>query len=147
MIKRAYFFPMIIAMAFAFLLIFSPQMGKSESPETLKLPSGEMVCDLKGEWSALYDFFGTCMRWPGYKGILEIKQEGDKLVAIKVSGGGLSGKGDEVIRGQLDQKGFKKVERYIPGWGWNQCKGEITNDCRKMVLDEEGCAKITLERK
>jgi hypothetical protein len=147
MIKKIYSYAMIFAVAVAFFLIFCPQMGKSESPGTLKLLSGEVVCDLRGEWSALYEFFGTCMQWPGHKGILEIKQEGDRLVAIKVSGGGLSGKGDEVIRGQLDEKGFKKVERYIPGWGWTQCKGGITSDCRKMVLDHEGCAKITLERK
>ena len=147
MIKRVYWLPMIFAAALAFFFIFSPQMGKSESPGTIKLPSGEMVCDLNGEWNALFENYGTCMQFGSIKTVVNIKQAGDTFVAIKVSGGGYAKKGDEVIRGDLDQKGFKTVERYATWWGWSRCKGEITNECKKMVMDHEWCTKITLERK
>ena len=147
MIKKVYSFLKTFAVAFAFLFIFPPPMGKSESPGTIKLPSGEMVCDLNGEWNALFEIYGGCMQWGTIKMIVNIKQGGDRFVATKLSGGGSSTKGDEVIKGELDQKGFKKVERYSPYWGWSLCKGEITNACKKMVMDHEGCQKITLEKK
>jgi hypothetical protein len=148
MIKRAYPFPMIFAVAFAFLFIFSPQMGKSESPRTITLPSGEMVCDLSGEWNVLFEFYGQCVGPASVKNIVKIKQEGNRFVAIKLSGPGKLKKGDEVIRGELDQKGFKTGERLTPAWRtWSSCKGEITDDCKKIIMDEVGCSKITLERK
>jgi len=82
MIKKVYSFPTVFAVAVALFLIFYPQMGKSESPRTITLPSGEVVCDLRGEWNALYEHYGTCMRYGRIKNILEIKQEGDKIRAI-----------------------------------------------------------------
>ena len=148
MIKRIYPFPMIFAVAFAFLFIFSPQMGKSESPRTITLPSGKMVCDLSGEWNALYEHYKSCVGHGSYKTIVKIKQEGNRFVAIKLSGPGMAKKGAEVIRGELDQKGFKKGERLLPQWKtWSSCNGEITYDCKKIIIDEVGCLKITLERK
>ena len=149
MIKRVYSLPMILAVAFAFLFIFSPQMGKSESLRTITLPSGEKVCDLNGEWNAVYENYGgECARWGTLKSILQIKQQGNKFVAIKLSGGGTLSKGDEVIRGELDQKGLKKIEYFQTGWRlWAECKGEITDGCKKIMFENVGCTKATLERK
>jgi hypothetical protein len=138
---------MIFAVAFAFIFIFSPQMGKSEPPRTITLPSSEMVCDLNGEWNAVYENYRTCAHWGKQKVILQIKQEGNKFVAIKLSGGDPSTKGNEVLRGELDQKGFKTVETFAGRFGWSLCKGKINNACKEMVLDHQGCTEVTLERK
>ena len=147
MIKKGYSFPTVFAVAVALLLIFYPQMGKSESPRTITLSSGEVVCDLNGEWNALFDYYAGCA-WGGkQKVILQIKQEGNKFVVIKLSGGDPTTKGDEVIRGELDQKGFKTVEKYAGRLGWALCKGEITDACKKMVIDHEGCTQVALDRK
>jgi hypothetical protein len=54
---------MILVVAFASLFIFSIKMGKSESPRTITLPSGEKVCDLNGEWNPLNESYGQYMRW------------------------------------------------------------------------------------
>ena len=148
MIKKIYSYEIFFAIAVAFLLILCPQMGKSESPRTITLQSGEVVCDLNGEWTALYENYGQCSAAGNQEAILQIKQEGNKFVAIKLSGGTPASKGDELIRGELDQKGFKTVERFQAGWRlWARCKGEITNDCKKIIMDDESCAKVTLERK
>jgi len=148
MIKWAYPFPMILALAFAFLNIFSPQMGKSESPRTTTLPSGEMVCDLNGEWNALFEHFGTCMNAGSWKAIIKVKQEGNRFVGTKLSGGNPVTIGKEVIRGELDQKGYKKGEIYMPNWRlWADCKGKIADSCKKIIMDEGSCVQVTLERK
>jgi hypothetical protein len=143
--KKGYSFPTVFAVAVALLLIFYPQKGKSESPRTITLSSGEVVCDLNGEWNALFDYYGGCA-WGGkQKVILQIKQEGNKFVAIKLSGGDPSSKGNELIRGEIDQKGFKKVETFYLGWSLSN--GKITNACKKMVIDNPSCTEVTLERK
>jgi hypothetical protein len=148
MINRDYSVPMIFAVALAFFFIFSPQKGKSESPRTITLQSGEVVCDLNGEWNALYENYGQCAHWGKQKVILQIKQEGNKFVAIKLSGGDPSTKGNEVIRGELDQKGLKKIQFFSVGWRmWADSKGEITDGCKKIIFEDAGCLKATVERK
>ncbi len=148
MIKRVYSLPVIFAVAFAFFFIFSPQLGKSESPRTITLSNGEMVCDLNGEWNALYEHFGTCMHAGSWKAIVKVKQEGNRFVGIKLSGGNPVTIGQEVIRGELDQKGYKKGEIYMPNWRlWADCKGKIADSCKKIIMDEGSCVQVTLERK
>ena len=48
--------------------------------KTLTLESGEVVCDLNGEWAALFEHYGS-MEWVGnIKGTLMIEQQGNKFV-------------------------------------------------------------------
>jgi len=148
MIKSVYSLPMISAVALTLFLIFSPQMGKSESPGIITLPSGEKVCDLNGEWNALFEHFGTCMNAGSWKAIVKVKQEGNRFVGTKLSGGNPVTIGKEVIRGELDQKGYKKGEIYMPNWRWwADCKGKIADSCKKIIMDEGSCVQVTLERK
>ena len=148
MVKKIYSYAIIFAVAVAFLLIFCPQMGKSESPRSITLPGGEVVCDLNGEWNALYENYGGCSQAGKQEAILQIKQEGNKFVAIKLSGGGAATKGTELIRGELDQKGLKKTEMYLALWGlWANSKGEIADACKKIMIENVGCVKATLQRK
>ena len=148
MIKRVYSLPMISAVAFTLFLIFSPQMGKSESPGIITLPSGEKVCDLNGEWNAFFEHFGACMHAGSWKAIVKVKQEGNRFVGIKSDGGNPVTLGKEVIRGELDQTGYKKGEIYMPNWiSWANCKGKIADGCKKIIMDEGSCVQVTLERK
>jgi hypothetical protein len=69
-------------------------------------------------------------------------------LAIKLSGGGPSTKGNEVIRGELNPKGLKKGDSFQRGWRlWTDGKGEITDGCKKIMMDDRSCVKSTLERK
>ena len=148
MIKKVYSLPMIFAVAFTLFLTFPPQMGKSESPGIITLPSGEKVCDLNGEWNAFFEHFGTCMHAGSWKAIVKVRQEGNRFVGIKSSGGNPVTIGKEVIRGELDQKGYKKGEIYMPNWRlWANCKGKIADGCKKIIMDEGSCVQVTLERK
>jgi hypothetical protein len=148
MIKKIYSYGIFFAIAVAFLLILCPQMGKSESPRTITLQSGEVVCDLNGEWTALYENYGQCSAAGNQEAILQIKQEGNKFVAIKLSGGGPADKGTEVIRGELDQKGLKKAEMNLVLLGlWENSEGEIADACKKIIINNVGCVKGTLQRK
>jgi hypothetical protein len=146
--RKIFIFMGIISVTLTFSFIVFAQGEKGGPPKTIKLPSGEMVYDLNGEWNALYEHFGTCMHAGSWKAIVKVKQEGNRFVGIKLSGGNPVTIGQEVIRGELDQKGYKKGEIYMPNWRlWADCKGKIADSCKKIIMDEGSCVQLTLERK
>jgi hypothetical protein len=137
-----------VLVCFIGLIIFISSLHGQGSKKTTTLPSGDVVCDLNGEWTALYENYGQCAAAGNQEAILQIKQEGNKFVAIKLSGGGPADKGTEVIRGELDQKGLKKAEMYLVLLGlWANSEGEIADACKKIIINNVGCVKGTLQRK
>ncbi len=115
--------------------------------KTLTLPTGEVVCDLNGEWDALYEHYGP-MQWVGnLKGTLAITQQGDTFVAKTTTDSAWSPKGTEKIRGELDKNGIKKAQYSIPSMGWADAKGEIGKNGDKIVFDTGQGVKVILERK
>jgi hypothetical protein len=60
-------------------LFISTAYSQTEK-KTVTLPSGEVVCDLNGEWNALYEHYGP-MEWVGnIKGMIMIVQQGNTFV-------------------------------------------------------------------
>jgi hypothetical protein len=51
------------------------------------------------------------------------------------------------MRGELDKDGIKKAQYSLPNFGWTDAKGEMSEDCGKLVLDTGIGVKATLERK
>ncbi len=115
--------------------------------KTLALPSGEVVCDLNGEWSALYKHYGL-MQWVGdINGTVKITQQGKMFVGTSLTASSFTLAGTERIRGELDKDGIKKTRYSRPDKGWVDAKGEISKDCNKLVIDDGDGVKAILERK
>ncbi len=147
MLKRVFLFLIILVAPLTFISIAYSQMEK----KTITLPSGELVCDLNGEWGALFERylpFTTKEVVAGYKEIIKITQKGNEFVGIRLIGTEWLGKGTEAIRGKLDRNEFKEIQLlFKPSSGWQDCNGELSKDCNKMVLDNGKDWKATLERK
>jgi hypothetical protein len=143
MIKRIFSFLIIFTAILTFISIAYSQMEK----RTLTLPSGEVVCDLNGEWNALYEHYGS-MQWVGnIKSSLKITQQGNMFVGTSLIATGYTPAGTEKIRGELDKEGIKKARYSRPDLGWVDAKGEIGKDCDKVIFDDGSGVKVILERK
>ncbi|MGA2462975.1 MAG: hypothetical protein ABSH06_01290 [Thermodesulfobacteriota bacterium] len=143
MVKRVFLFLIILTAILTFISIAYSQMEK----KTVKLPSGELVCDLKGEWNTLYEHYGP-MQWVGnIKGMMMIIQQGNTFVGKTTTDSGWTPKGTEKIRGELDKDGIKKVRYSRPDIGWTDAKGEMSKNCDKIVFDDGNGVKVILERK
>jgi hypothetical protein len=148
MLKRVFLFLIILVAPLTFMSIAYSQMEK----KTITLPSGEVVCNLNGEWDALIEryllFTAPKEVVAGYKDIIKITQKGNEFVGIRLIGMEWLGKGTEAIRGKLDRNEFKEIQLlFKPSSGWQDCNGEMSKDCNKMVLDNGKDWKATLERK
>ena len=143
MLKRIFLFLIIFAATSPFT---STAYSQTEM-KTVTLPSGEVVCNLNGEWNALYEHYGS-LEWVGnIKGMLAIVQEGSTFVGKTTIDSAWSAKGTEKIRGELDKDGIKKAQYSVPTMGWKDAKGEMSKGCDKVVLDTGIGVKVILERK
>jgi hypothetical protein len=143
MVKRIFLFLIIL---FATSTFISTAYSQSEK-KTITLQSGEVVCDLNGEWNTLYEHYGS-MQWVGnLKGMLTIMQQGNTFVAKTTTDSAWSPKGTEKIRGEFDKNRIKNAQYSIPNMGWADAKGERSEDCNKIVFDTGIGVKVILERK
>jgi hypothetical protein len=115
--------------------------------KTVTMASGEVVCDLNGEWSALYAHYGPMQSIGEIKSAMKITQQGNVFVGISLMTTGYTSAGTEKIRGELDKNGIKKAQYSIPFSGWVDAKGEISEDGDKIVFDTGQGVKVILERK
>lgn len=143
MAKRISLFLIIFATTLTFVSIAYSQMGK----KTITLPSGEVVCDLNGEWNILYEHYGA-LEWVGnIKSILMILQQGNTFVGKTLTDSGWTPKGTEKLRGELDKDGIKKVQLTRPDKDWSDGKPEMSKDFDKIVIDDGDGLRMILERK
>src|SRR4030042_2249353 len=98
MVKKMFF----MLICFISLTIFISTLHGQGSKKTITLPSGEVVCDLNGEWDALYESLGPWL-WAGNKNVtdvLKITQQGGSFVGVKTIGGGYVPKDAVSIKGE-----------------------------------------------
>jgi hypothetical protein len=138
-----------VLVCFIGLIIFISTLHGQGSKKTIKLPNGEVVCDLNGEWHALYENLGA-HSWVGnITDNLEITQKGGSFVGVKTIGSSYVPKGAVSIKGELDKKGVKKV-LVVLQTSANEtlnCKGQITEDGNKIIIDGGDRIRVTLNRK
>ncbi len=137
------------------LLIFVSTLNGQGSKKTITLPNGEVICDLNGEWDALYEH----QRLGKSTDILKITQRGGSFEGVKMIGGVYVPKDAVSIKGELNKEGIAKVQVVMrvfysgdPGKMTEtqqlaDCKGQISEDGNKVVID--GCEpiRVTLTRK
>jgi hypothetical protein len=131
------------------LVIFVSTLHGQGSKKTITLPIGEVVWDLNGEWDALYENLGAYSRFGNLKDLLKITQHGGSFVGIKIFGTPYVPKGEVSIIGELDKNGVKKVWvilQTIANEGL-ECKGQISEDGKKIIIDGGERIRVTLTRK
>jgi hypothetical protein len=147
---------------FIALIIFVSTLHGQDSKKTIILPSGEVVCDLNGEWDALYE-----LKLGNFPDMVKITQQGGSFVGIKMIGTHYVPKGEVAIKGELDKNGVKEAVvtlvtanvSHSSGSGGRlgrqmeatptacNCKGQISEDGNKIILHGCETVRVTLTRK
>ena len=140
--KIGIFWIISIATVFTFYVVYA-QTATKMVKKTVKLSSGQQVLDIRGEWDGQHKF-------PGMKGftiVIEITQEGKTFIGIRLQESPYWPKGTEAIKGELQGDGFKTVSINRADLGWTPCKWEISENGNKILLNDEGVVKLTLDRR
>ena len=113
------------------------------------LPSGETVWDLSGDWEALIEHFGPMEAYGDYPNAYRITQTGGAFNAIRLKDmppPGTGRAGSPSLRGEVDKSGFKRVELVSSSGSPEPVKGQISEDGKKIILDDGWSVKVTLTR-
>jgi hypothetical protein len=138
----------LVLICFMSLMFFGSTLHGQGTKRTITLPSGDVVCDLNGEWDSFAEHYGEWSQNGSAPNVFNITQRGSSFVAIRMKGalGGLFPPGSKAVSGELDKSGFKKVQ-IMTMEGPLDSKGQISDDGNKIVIDEGLKIKITLTRK
>ena len=127
------------------------QTTKPGTMKTIKLPNGEEVYDLNGEWDVIVENYGELKRLGTYPQVFKITQEGSSFTGIRLKDNpapvmGIAG--SKCMEGELDKTGFKKLEILVAGGGiYPTSKWEISEDGNKINIDVPQRYRFTLTRK
>ncbi len=111
---------------------------KEGMPNTVKLPSGEVIYDLNGEWDAVYD----SGYWAGtFNDIIKITQNDNQYVGVYLlKGDNLVSQNEEKIRGKIkgnviDEVFFNDItDIETMNLIWAPCKAEISEDGNEIKM-------------
>jgi hypothetical protein len=143
MVKKTF----LVLICFIGLIIFISTLHGQGLKKTITLPNGEVVCDLNGEWDVFVENYGPRSEFGSYPSVYKITQQGSSFMAIRmIQTPSLTPVGSTAIRGELDKSGFKKVQMITPMES-SDCKGQISEDGNKMIIDNGENARVTLTRK
>jgi hypothetical protein len=126
------------------------QTAKPAAMKTVKLPNGQEVFDISGEWDVLVEHYDSWAHFGTYPQLFKITQEGTSFTGIRLkdSPPPTTGKaGAKNMQGEVDKNGVKKIE-VISGQGTilpSNCK--ISEDGNKLNIDVPQKIRLTLTRK
>lgn len=115
----------------------------------VQLPSGETVWDLSGDWDAFVENYGPWARFGVYPNVFRITQTGNAVSAIRVKDNpnrAAGRAGSPSLQGELDKNGFKRVELVVGSGAISPGKGLISEDGKKIIVDNERTSRYTLTR-
>jgi len=148
MLKKTGFKLLCLAAMVSFLFIAQAQTEEQGWKKTITLPSGEVVCDLNGEWVAIVENYGPAASWGNFAQMSKITQTGSSFVAIRMIDDPYSQRGAQQLQGELDKSGIKKVRIIMrSGKLTLEAKGQISDDGNKIVIDSGIGHRWTLTRK
>ena len=133
---------------FIFSLVIFAWIGLVQAQEAkmVKLPNGEEVVDINGEWDTLIENYGPYSEWGNVNNIIAIKLEGNSFVGVRMKSTNWYPEGSEAFRGELDKDGMKKVQLKAGG-GTINVEGQISNDGKTIILDDGEMIRLTMTRK
>ena len=126
------------------------QTVKPAVVKTIKLPNGEDVFDVSGEWDVLVEHYDQWAHFGTFRQLYKISQEGTSYTGIRLEDSPLptTGKaGAKCLQGEVDKNGVNKIE-VISGGGYilpSSCK--ISEDGNKINIDVPQKIRLTLTRK
>jgi len=129
------------------MLTFASIAYSQTQKNTVRLPSGELICDLNGEWNTLYEPYGPMEHFGKIKSMIKITQQGNMFVGKSLISTGFTPAGTEKIRGELDKNVIKKAQLTRPDKDWSDGKAEMSEDCKKISIDDNDGLRMILERK
>ena len=124
------------------------QTAKPGTVKTIKLSSGEEVYDLSGDWDTFVENYGEQARFGTYPQVFRITQTGNTFNAIRLKDNpppSPGRAGSPSLRGELGTNGFKAVWMISGGGEPRPCKGQISEDGKRIVIDS-GMNRVTLTR-
>jgi hypothetical protein len=135
----------------ATILTWTGMAGAQTAPVTPKvqLPNGETVWDLSGDWDAFVENYGEYARFGNYPTVWRITQSGSALNAMRMKDNpspSVGRAGSPSLRGELDKDGFRQVSTIDGGGNGWPSKGQISEDGKKLVLDNGSNGRVTLTR-
>jgi hypothetical protein len=138
----------LVLICFIGLIIFVSTLHGQGSKKTITLPSGEVVCDLNGEWDVFVENYGPSAFAGNYPQINKITQTGSSFVAIRMIDDPWNLKGSQSLQGEIDKSGIKKVTILgASGALVSEAKGQISDDGNKIIIDDGKEHRLTLTRK
>jgi hypothetical protein len=142
MAKKAF----LVLICFIGLIIFVSTLHGQGSKKTITLPSGEVVCDLNGEWDVFVKNYGPWASFSSYPQMWKITQTGSSFVAVRMIKDYLHEKGSPAAQGELDKCNMKKVT-ILTGGPSITAKGRISDHGNKIVIDDGRMVRVTATRK
>ena len=139
------------ALTVAAILAWTGMAGAqtAASAPKVQLPSGQAVWDLRGEWNALIENYGPWKRFGTYPNVYGIEQDGCAFTAFRLKASPPPGVGvaeSPSLQGELERNGFKHVEIVTGTGGLSPSTGHISEDGKKMVIDNGRSARVSLTR-
>ncbi len=126
------------------------QTGNSGAMKTIKLPSGEEVYDLNGEWDVIVENYGEWERFGTYPNVFKISQEGASFTGIRLNDNpppALGRAGSKCVQGEADKSGIKKLEVIAGGGDVLATKWQISADGNRISVDALEHSRLTLTRR
>jgi hypothetical protein len=137
------------------------QIFEAAKPKGVTEDKAATVANLAGDWEAVIENYGTAARFGTYPNAYRITQTGSAFTAIRMKddppltkeaaelGHSPWGRaGSPSLQGEVEKGGFKRVE-VVDGSGGRvvPTKGQISEDGKKMVIDNGLYIRVTLTRK
>jgi len=121
-------------------------LAQAQKAKTIKLPNGEEVVDIRGEWDDYVENYGVWSDAGKYTNVLEITLKGNKFYGFRMKSDKYHPVGTVAIRGKLDKNGIQEVQ-LIAAIGPIDAKGQISEDGNKIIIDDGQRVRLTLTRK
>jgi len=141
MVKKTF----LVLICLISLIIFVSILHGQDSKK-ITLPNGDVVWDINGEWDVWVENYGPSAHAGSYRQIVKITQTGGSFVAIRMIDDSFNQKGGKQLQGELDKSGIKQVTNFS-AIGPFEAKGQISDDGKKIVIDNGIRHKFTLTRK
>lgn len=144
----------IWAVCFVALIVWmglaAAQTAKPAAMKTVKLPSGEEVFDISGEWDVLVENYDALSHFGTYRQLYKITQEGSSFTGIRLKDSpppAFAKAGSKCMQGEVDKSGVKKLDFIFAPWDIWPSNFKISEDGNKVSIDSPQKTRLTLTRK
>jgi hypothetical protein len=118
--------------------------------QKIPLPSGDTVWNLEGLWDVVVENYGEWERFGTYPNLYVIKQTGNAFSAIRMKDNpppSPGTAGSPSLFGELEKEGFRCIYIIDSGGRPWPSKGQISDEGKKIVIEEGTKARSTLTKR